>query len=219
MGTTISSLHVLIRGTEITHDDVTAALLPLLEQQSYREVDDRDAAERAYYVVSKSGSQWVSLYNVNLTPTIDIHFYTELERLGAPLSQQVGAGVVHIDVYDSDVIHLRYFNGGALMDVFSNWANYESTPKKKIGTAQRWLPVLPETYSPHDLEKAWKERRADYPFEAEGILRRVVTVLQMDNELTHMTGHDFLDIEEDDENDDESSAMWVTQCYVKKSGG
>ncbi|MBZ0309508.1 MAG: hypothetical protein K8I82_25825, partial [Anaerolineae bacterium] len=140
------------------------------------------------------------------------------EQLGAPLSQQVGAGIVHIDVFDSDVINLRYFNGGALVDTFSNWENYESTPKKKIGTAQRWLPILPEAHSPHDLEQAWKERRADYPFEAEGILRRIVSVLQMDDELVHMTGHDFLDVEEDDTSDDDDSGLWVTLCYFKKSG-
>lgn len=217
MGTSIESLHILKRNDpeKITHDVVAEAVLKILEQQSYHEVDSEKDADRGYYVASKNDCDWISVYNADLTKSIDFTFYGELEKLGSPLAATLSSPIVQVAVHDSDVIILRLFEDGSLIDTFSDWINFERLPKKQVGNAEKWGSVLPENITPDDLEKTWKPNKADYPFESEGILNRVADLLQMDEELSHLDGSDFAGIEEDDsENDDDG--MWVTLIYIKK---
>lgn len=216
MGTTIGSLHILVK-TDVSHDSVAEAVKEIIERQGYHEVDEIDEAQKAGFIASKKDCPWVSVYGIELSGNYPFTSYDDLERTGAALSASLNKPVVNIEVFDSDVINLKIFLAGNRVDTFSNWSNYDSSPPKKSGQAEKWEMVFPEGVISARLKNTWKSKRTDYPFEAEGILARVADLLRMDRELVHMDGRDFSDIEEDTDNDNDDAGLWVTMMYFKKA--
>jgi hypothetical protein len=170
MGTTLSSSHLYApHASERVHAQCVDKLREHLIAR-YDEVAPADAA-LIVTVASDLDGPWISVY---------LNWQFNLPGITASLSRTSACPALLIELFDSDVLKITLFENGAETDVFSDWINYESIPKRRSGSAEKWLSVLPEGRTPDDLAQAWRSDKADYPFESEGILQRLVDLLGLD---------------------------------------
>ncbi|HVO69015.1 MAG TPA: hypothetical protein VMT24_03155 [Aggregatilineaceae bacterium] len=174
MGTTLNNIHLSVSRDAVdrAHSSTVAALRQYMDSLGFVEVD-QDSAQTAIIIASDQETPWVSVY---LGKHLDWKPVTPL------LSQSVQKPVLLVEVFDSDVVTLTLYENGQQADVFSNWINYESSPRRHSGRADRWRAILPEDQTPETLAQAWRTDKADYPFEAEGILKRVVDLFELASE-------------------------------------
>jgi hypothetical protein len=171
MGTTLNNIHVSVsrEAVDQVHSNTVAALRRYMDALGFVEVD-QGSAQTAIIVASEQEMPWVSVY---------LGKYLDWKPVAPLLSQSVQEPALLVEVFDSDVVTLTLYENGQQVDVFSNWINYEVTPRKRSGRANRWRAILPEDQTPETLAQAWRTDRVDYPFEAEGILGRVVELLDL----------------------------------------
>ncbi len=201
MGTTLSNIHLYApNAIEQVHAQCAGRLREHLAAR-FDEVAPADATLIAA-VASDLDGPWASVY-------LDWQF--DLLNLTADLSRACACPALLIELFDSDVLKITLVESGAEADVFSDWINYETTPKRRSGSAAKWRSVLPEGRTPDDLAQAWRSDRADYPFESEGTLQRVVDLFRLDPDRIWFDAR-YEEFETDDTR--------VTEYYVRpKQGG
>lgn len=177
MGTTLNLLQ--IDGGPARHDTIAdmvrSFLSSLPEQPHYPWRQD-------VIIASDPDCRWIT---VLANPLIG-----QLDALAVQVGRALNAGVIAINLFDSDVLAMTLFHEGTAVDTFSDWANYEHTPKRRTGDAGKWHAVLPDGITPDALAQAWKSQRDDYPFQSEGILERVADLLGMDPDVLWWDGCD-----------------------------
>jgi hypothetical protein len=184
MGTTLDNLHIYFGDPldQPTHEAAVKQIEAILKSLNQTPVSGRIAANRTFVVVSDDQSSWLSIYDSGFPPPLQ-GFPEELARV-------TEKPVLNISVYDSDALVLQLFESGVQRDSFCDWSNAPDLPKKMTGNAENWHSVLPQGVSSGDLASAWKAKQEDYPFESEGILGRVVDLLQLDAERAWRRGEE-----------------------------
>jgi hypothetical protein len=171
VGTTVSSLHLFIGDDARAEQQRVIAVLEAVMQQHGFQTAPPERAERTLYAALEAGSPWVSItYG---------HLLERMPDTAAALSQP-DSPIIEIDVYDSDVLQMQLSFAGQTLDTFSDWANYDNRPRQRSGDASLWAQVLPAVPSADALETAWTPQQADYPFESEGALYRVLKLLKIE---------------------------------------
>lgn len=108
------------------------------------EVDAPDEADRTVLVLPPDAGGWVAIYDQR-TESQDLG---ALEALGRLASRATGAPTVSILVHDSDVLDLRLYRDGELVDRFDSFPGYfegEATDAERAeaaGHPERWTPAL-----------------------------------------------------------------------------
>ncbi|MEO8611353.1 MAG: hypothetical protein ABI690_25880 [Chloroflexota bacterium] len=198
MGTSLDNLHVYVDNLSVEKalENIFAGLHQHMLMADFTEVTDAAAAQVTITIIADNQNPWISFYG-NIPPG--------LEEAGIHLSQRVGYPVVTINVFDSDVTTVTLFAKGQKQDTYSNWINYDSHPPRISGDAAKWQLVLPKNHSPETLAKAWQLDKADYPFEAEGALGRIVEVLNLGRDRAWY----------DPKRDNELSASYILKLYFR----
>lgn len=172
MGTSLRHLHVYVQNLPMqdVSMQIASAVEQSLQQRGY-ETTTEERAQKSVRIVSDASSSWISIY---------IHkSLGDLAELEWALSQ-IGQPTLKIEVHDSDVLDLRLWIKGQEVDRFSDWANYDQFPRKQVGDATKWAKALPALISAEALQKAWTHLEADYPFQSEGALYRVIKLLNLE---------------------------------------
>ncbi len=173
MGTTFGNIHLYV---PVSHEDAITFIIKLIRktmlQEGFSEVDLLDDATSTINIIPSNS--WISIYGWNLTHS---------HQAGVFFSRETSLPVVSIESHDSDVAAVGLYENGTQRDMYSNWINYDNFPPEISGTSEKWKGVLPENVSSEDLANAWQPNEDDYPFQAEGILQRIVALLQLDSQL------------------------------------
>jgi hypothetical protein len=174
MGTTLNDIHLSVSrdAMDQVHSSTVEALRRYMESLGFVEVD-QGSAQTALIVASDQETPWVSVY---------LGKHLDWKPVAPLLSQSVQKPALLVGLFDDDVATLTLYENGQQVDVFSDWINYEVTPRKRSGRANRWRAILPEGQTPETLAQAWRTDKADYPFESAGILERVVELLELPSE-------------------------------------
>ncbi len=142
-----------------------------MQQQGFQPTTPENA-ERTIRVAYEADSYWISIEQGGLAVIGLNGMENILSQTGYPL--------VKLEIWDSDVCQMELFSAGQLVNQFSDWANYDQHPRRRIGNAALWAKVLPDGTAAQALKAAWTPDKADYPFESEGILDRVIDLLQIE---------------------------------------
>lgn len=173
MGTTFGSLHIYAsEQNDLALQSTVRLIREKMLLEGFVEVDSIE--QRDSIVVIMPSKLWVSIYGWHLSYIHEavVFFSNELHSI-----------VLSIEAHDSDVATVGLYENGQKLDTYSNWINYDNSPALASGNAEKWRPILSAGISVDDLSKAWLPDKTDYPFEAEGILRRIVNLLQLDAQL------------------------------------
>jgi hypothetical protein len=202
LGTSVSNVHVKVNDQTHPENAAVVALRHWLYQMGFVETDDLGNAEIELLLLPPNPEPWLSVYVRRDWQKwgLDHVIMGQLSgnQIAPMLSHATKSIVVDSGLMDSDVAHMCLFHNGTLVDRFCNWDNYGDmtgwiedergvpTPPKDfdftqiaVGSADRWISVLPAGTTADALEQAWKPDEADYPFEAEGILIRTLNLLQI----------------------------------------
>ena len=172
MGTSLSNMHLFVEAfPRAEHYERVKTLVEAAMQQQGFTSTTPENAERSIVVAFEENSSWISIYQGD-----------SLKRIPAMANKlsQEGYPVIEVEVHDSDVLQMKLFSAGREIDTFSDWANYESYPRKRSGDPVSWANALPAVPSAAQLQVAWKPQGKDDPFASEGTLYRVMDLLKID---------------------------------------
>ncbi|HEY3357474.1 MAG TPA: hypothetical protein VGQ83_29760 [Polyangia bacterium] len=186
MGSFFTNVQVF-RGDHVTTDALVAALQEVAAAEGLVPAAAVEAADRAL-VVAPAGPRWLAIYDER-TESQDV---TALEALAAQSSRALETVAVAVLVHDSDVLELRLYERGALVDRYCNRPDYFGKVSKKekaaaAGHADRWQPLLAADATAEALRLAW----AGTPLFVEDMLAKVAGLLGW-GEGQSLVGYDSL---------------------------
>ncbi|HVH45637.1 MAG TPA: hypothetical protein VM925_24955 [Labilithrix sp.] len=140
-----------------------------------------DESDRTMLV--RIGGPWVSIYD-SLSEGQNLEVS---DALGKSLSRELSAPVATVLVHDSDVLELRLFQDGKLLDRFNNAPSYfgQATPAEITaakGRPTRWHKVLGDSVDIDELREAFESADTDEPFAAHVVLENIASALGLAHE-------------------------------------
>jgi hypothetical protein len=158
MGFSVTSLHVrtLDRERAITLDALAEHLRWQAIAGAYHELDDPAApADREILLVPHPGP-WVAVYDTAL----DFAGEDTLTHLATALSNAVNNTALLLQVVDSDLVVMRRFHAGSLIDSFVSDPEYLGLDDdgSLAGEAERWQDLLAPGQTAADLRTVWDEQ-------------------------------------------------------------
>ncbi|HND19637.1 MAG TPA: hypothetical protein PLB18_09700, partial [Acidobacteriota bacterium] len=125
---------------------------------SFHEVAAHEVADRTVFIAISAEKKWISVFD-EATESQD---QATLASLSKTLSQAIGAPTVSILVHGSDVLDLRLYRDGDLIDTYINRPDYfepvsAKDRKKYLGKPDLWREILADPATPKTLRSVWKE--------------------------------------------------------------
>jgi hypothetical protein len=126
-----------------------------------RSLAEDDQADCDRSVVVGPGDDWISVYDQT---TEDLSL-DNLDALVTLASKIIGGSALSVFVHDSDVLELRLFDSGKLVDRYNNAPDYfaedELTAQEAAaaaGNPQRWQALLADGRTVGDLSSCWAQK-------------------------------------------------------------
>jgi hypothetical protein len=158
MGSTFANLHVRMAGLDAVRarDELAGVMGELARAQGMVEATGAEEADRE--ALFAGDDAWVSVYDEDFEPN-----QGELDRAAKAISGRLRADVVTVLVYDSDILDLRLFRDGQLVDQYQSNPGYFGKVSKAMrqaamGRPSEWAPLLVPSASVDGLQAAWKAR-------------------------------------------------------------
>ncbi len=191
MGTTLATVQVYLgdRPREKARDAVIESLRRYVLQGTFTETthDQDPDADRTVFIGQVKDSPWLTLFDTQ----------GDLRVLARSLSEEHSGTTVYISLIDSDVIHLRLYRKGKLIDDYCNapelydlyssdpdwqsdWGDLSEDQLKALtrGDNLKWRDLLVPGTDADKLRELW----ASKPILADEILWATVHALGMDEE-------------------------------------
>jgi hypothetical protein len=173
-------------------DGVIDALRRLLSEEGFVPADG-EGADRT--IVVDAGREWISVYD----EACEGQQQDILDRLALALSKRLETEALTILVHDSDVLELRLFRSGEIVDRFNNNPSYfgkanAAERTAAAGNADRWGPILSAPADVEGLRAVW----AKETLFAEDTLAALSELVGLDRDRAS-TGYSHLEQDEPDD--------------------
>lgn len=157
MGSFFTNIQIYTRKDQsITLQDAVDALKVWAGEKQYREAPKGKPADRTLALAPSANGKWITVYDGESEEQ-----ETEvMDELLTAISKQLQTTLIGVTVHDSDLLSMRMYENGSLIDYFSNEYMYwdrEPTPEEKHsfdGDPEKWKPLLGEN-TPDALREAW----------------------------------------------------------------
>jgi len=161
MGAFFTNVQVSIgdRLPEDLRSTIVTALRRFVPSDTFIEVSPDDPTAERMLVVGPAGPEpWIVVYD-SATEGQD---EAQLDALAAALSTPAEGTAVSVLIHDSDVLELRLWRWGDLLDAYSSCPNYFGPVSRErqvllAGQPDRWRDLLLDDVSPADLRRVWDE--------------------------------------------------------------
>jgi len=157
---------------------IVTALRRFVPSDTFMEVSPDDPTAERMLVVGPAGPEpWIVVYD-SATEGQD---EAQLDALAGALSTAAEGTAVSVLIHDSDVLEMRLWRSGDLLDAYSSCPDYFGPVSRErqvllAGQPDRWRDLLIDGVSPADLRRVWDESLLF----AEATLAQTAQLLGMD---------------------------------------
>lgn len=173
MGTSIACIQVFTKDCDQNeaHKIIVASLRKRVKSESYIEntngtLISRYMKDRYTQVNHLRNRNWITVYDSR----------TDFRKLAQSLSKSVSGTAVTIMLFDSDILHLRRYTNGIMVDEYCNnpdginhyvdaddpdWrSDWENIAESELlnqtrGSANKWSDLFRPDINPDDIQKIW----------------------------------------------------------------